>query len=581
MITMTAKLLNLALIALMLIAGAEASKNRIINSSDFQKLIENGSKEITLDQYYIKGPINFSQPGGQLDKKFTIRNSTFDGIISGKQMTFLEDVIFVNTSFNQGADFSDAEFIEIADFSRSDFKAFADFSRANFKKDADFSRAKFNGSAEFRDSNFTNVSFASAKFSMGGFRDSKFNGPATYDCSEFRGVASFENAKFFNQLYFRNSHFYSISSFRNASFFGSANFLATHYHAYCNFMYPNFTRNANFISAIFNGPVDFREGKFNGIALFKNTTYDDNANFIHANFAENVDFSGSTFKDSADFINSTFLYNANFADTRFNNANFWGSTFEGDTDFSGSQFNEAFFDGSKFLKNLSLKKAKYDKMFIRIQDVNKLVFDEATYKSLIDNFKKIGFFEDANDCYYRFMVEYGYEKLPGLNQIPKLNNKIKTMQINTEDVSTDPIDNIFLSFYYLFSWILYGFGTKPLYTLIWSLILMIFVFGPFWWHVQRKSSEKKGDEYSWDNYDHKASLKSDINSKFHEIINAIMLSSSIFLSGTKFFIDPPDLPEALEKVTPWVSRVFKLERFFGGILSILFLISIGSVIFSI
>jgi hypothetical protein len=178
------------------------------------------------------------------------------------------------------------------------------------------------------------------------------------------------------------------------------------------------------------------------------------------------------------------------------------------------------------------------------------------------------------------MVEYGYEKLPGLNLIPEL-NKINFIKINTENVSTDSIDKLFLSFYYLFSWILYGFGTKPLYTLIWSLILMTFVFGPFWWHVQRKSSEKRGDEYSWDNYDHRTSLRSDINIKFHEIINAIMLSGSIFLSGTKFFIDPPDLPEALEKVTPWVSRMFKLERFFGGVLSILFLISIGSVIFSI
>jgi len=49
-----------------------------------------------------------------------------------------------------------------------------------------------------------------------------------------------------------------------------------------------------------------------------------------------------------------------------------------------------------------------------------------------------------------------------------------------------------------------------------------------------------------------------LNYKFHEIINAILLSGSIFLSGTKFFIDPPDIPEALEKVTPWVSRMFKL-----------------------
>jgi hypothetical protein len=49
------------------------------------------------------------------------------------------------------------------------------------------------------------------------------------------------------------------------------------------------------------------------------------------------------------------------------------------------------------------------------------------------------------------MVEYGYEKLPGLRLIPELNNKIKIIKINTEDVSTDSIDTLFLSVYYLFS----------------------------------------------------------------------------------------------------------------------------------
>jgi hypothetical protein len=327
-------------------------------------------------------------------------------------------------------------------------------------------------------------------------------------------------------------------------------------------------------------PPNYERSEYRKRARIINTTYYDSSRFYFTKFFNDADFRESKFKDESKFRRSEFWSNAYFANTYFEDADFTRSIFKSDADFSESKFNEADFEGSKFLESLNLNKAKYEKMYIRINDINKLVFNETTYKSLIDNFKKIGFIEDANDCYYRFMIEYGYEKLPGLNQIPKLNDKINTMRININDISTDPIERFLMSFYFLFSWILYGFGTKPLYTLIWSLIL-IFIFGLFWWNVQRKSKEKKDDEYSWDNYHHKSSIKSYINYRFYEIINAIILSGSIFLSGTKFFIDPPDIPDALEKATPWVSRIFKLERFFGGALSILFLISIGSVIFSI
>jgi uncharacterized protein YjbI with pentapeptide repeats len=597
---MRVKWLCLAFIGLMLISGTSA-KNQIIESNDFQKLIENGSREIILDQYYIKGPLNFYQNGGQLDKKITIKNSIFEGDVFSSQVIFLEDVSFENTSFYQEALFSSAAFLRnasfketrfekkasfsnvefkgSADFSNSRFKT-SDFSNSDFKKNADFSRAEFNYTSNFNGANFTNASFESARFlGTAPFINASFNGSTLFSYSKFYGLVFFMGAEFLNDLFAEQSHFYGDSDFQRASFNGSTNFMDTYFYGACKFDLSKFNGSANFQRVFFLSPASFYRVEFRNKAGFFNTTYYNSANFGFAKFFGGADFHKSIFKDEAAFGRSEFQGDANFEETIFKDADFLRSKFMGNANFYDSKFNEAFFEESK-IKNLNLNKAKYDKMYIRIQDVDKLAFDEATYKSLIDNFKKIGFFEDANNCYYRFMVEYGDEKL-GLNQIPKLKNKINIMQINANEVSTDSLDNLFLSIYYLFSWILYGFGTKPLYTLIWSLILMIFVFGPFWWHVQRKSSEKKGDEYNWDNYDHKTALKSDISYKFHEIIKAVMLSSSIFLSGTKFFIDPPDIPEALEKVTPWVSRVFKLERFFGGILSILFLISIGSVIFSI
>jgi len=568
---MRTKWLYLSFIVLMLIAGATA-KSQTISSNDFQELIKNGSTEIILDQHYVKGHLFLHQLGGQLNKKITISNSIFEGDIHFDKMTFLEDVTFKNTTFKEDVLFPGATFLKNASFEESKFERRADFSDTEFEESIDFSGAEFNGSAKFENSNLTNASFEYAKFlGLTYFQEARFIGTANFYNSEFHGPAYFNGAKFLDGLSAMRCRFYKISEFKNASFDNTALFRNTNFYEDSNFEVSNFNGNSNFREVIFWKPVTFRGSKFKEYAIFKKSIFNNSADFKSTNFSSDVDFSDSTFKNDASFVSSKFMYEAKFAKTRFDDANFWKSFFGGKADFSESKFNQAFFEDCNFSGTLDLNKAKYDKMYIRIKDIDKLAFSETTYKSLIDNFKKLGFIEDANDCYYRFMVEYSQ----------KLNNKIKTMQINTNEVSTDSLDNLFLSAYYLFSWIFYGFGTKPLYTLIWSLVLMIFVFGPFWWHVQRKSSEKKGDEYSWDNYDHRASFKSDINYKFHEIINAIMLSGSIFLSGTKFFIDPPDLPEALEKVTPWVRPVFKLERFFGGVLSILFLISIGSVIFSI
>jgi uncharacterized protein YjbI with pentapeptide repeats len=580
-----AKYLCLTLIILVLIEGS-GTKSQSINSIGFQDLVKNKSAEIILDNYSVRGPLDLHQFSNNFSKKITVKDSTFEGAARFDQLVFHEDVVFENTSFKERVSFPGAVFLKNVSFRDSKFEKKADFSNAQFKGFADFSEVKFNGTAKFDDADLSNANFLNAKFlSRSLFGDANFNGPATFSYSEFKGPATFDGANFLNNFSAERCHFYGSSEFKDASFHNTTLFTNTYFENRSDFQNSKFERNAYFNGVLFKNPVTFRSGKFIGLVRFFGAIFNDSADFGFTNFSQDVDFSQATFHNDANFEKSVFWAYANFADARFKDANFWQSTFRGDADFDEAQFSEASFEGSGFLRNLSLKKAKYDKMYIRIEEIDKLAFDETTYKTLIDNFKKIGFIEDANNCYYRFMVEYGYQKLPGLNRIQQLNNKINVTlsQINIGDANTDYLfGRFFLSFYYLFSWILYGFGTKPMYTLFWSIFLMI-VFGLFWWYVQRKSSrsKKEVDEYSWDNYYHKTSTKSDLNTKFYGITNAFLLSCSIFLSGTKFFIDPPELPAALKRVNPWVSRMFNLERFLGGVLSILFFIAIGSIIFSI
>jgi uncharacterized protein YjbI with pentapeptide repeats len=579
---MKAKWLHLAFIVMLLIAGA-AAKNQIKNSIDFRKLVENESNELILDQQCIKVPLDTYQLGDYFYKKITIKNCSFEDDVHFDKMKFLEDVILENNSFKKEVLFPRVTFLKNVSFKDSKFEKKVDFSSAEFGGSADFSGVNFNGSVRFVNSNLTSsANFLNARFwDIANFVDAKFYGPTQLSYSEFRGPTFFSGTKFMDNLSALRCYFFKGSQFSNADFHNTTDFSNSNFYELNDFGVSEFYGDSHFHNVLFLGPVNFKKSKFHKLARFFGSTYNDSADFSLANFTNDVDFSKSTYKDEAIFAGSKFGGYANFAGASLGDANFWKSNFMRGADFSESKFNEAFFEGSNFSGTLNLNKAKYDKMYIRIENISKLEFDETTYKTLIDNFKKIGFLDDANHCYYRFMIEYGYLKFPGFSFFIILNNKILDSLRSLRYVSAATVERSFLSFYYLFSWTLYGFGTRPEFTLIWSIILMIFIFGPFWWLVQKKSSIKKVDEYSWDNYDHKTSMKSDLNTKFYEIANAILLSCSIFLSGTKFFIDPPELPETLKRATPWVNRVFNLERFLGGVLSILFFIAIGSIIFSV
>ncbi len=74
--------------------------------------------------------------------------------------------------------------------------------------------------------------------------------------------------------------------------------------------------------------------------------------------------------------------------------------------------------------------------------VNNLAYDETAYLLLVDNFKKLGFFEDADECYYFYRKNY-------------------------------LIKNPITRFFDLFARFSFGYGVRPARPLIWSAIIIL------------------------------------------------------------------------------------------------------------
>jgi hypothetical protein len=109
-------------------------------------------------------------------------------------------------------------------------------------------------------------------------------------------------------------------------------------------------------------------------------------------------------------------------------------------------------------KNSPLVRTKYDRLYIRWKNftnpkyqwkflknwcrVNNLVHEETAYLLLAENFKKLGFFEDADECYYTYRKNYQIE---------------------------DPVRRLID----LAAWLFFGYGVKPARPLIWSALIIM------------------------------------------------------------------------------------------------------------
>jgi hypothetical protein len=321
--------------------------------------------------------------------------------------------------------------------------------------------------------------------------------------SEFNGKVDFSNCIFKTDVYFRKTTFNGDADFKGATFSDSSYFrLAT------------FNGDADFDGATFSGYADFRKGYIY---------------FRKAKFNRNAGFNGATFSGYANFRKVTFNGNADFKEAKFNS----------NADFNSATFNkDALFEGAKFEKELDLTFTEYKRLFIRWESISKtrhkwkllenwnkscnIIYDDTTYLLLIENLKNLGFFEDADNCYYNYRIERRRQWQKKPKESP---NKI-------------------YQFIDLVLWLFYGYGVRPLRPLA-GLVFLILAFGLLYPYLGVAGNS------TW---------------------AAFNTSLIVSLSGTKLIEDPTHPATFMHY---WI---FSIEKLLASLFFAMFLVSLGKTI---
>jgi hypothetical protein len=481
-------ILALALTALLLtgIAQSAPDSREVVKASEILEMIDRG-EPIDYDNVIVEGYLDLSSC--EL-KSVKLKNVVFQGPVNFGGAVFTEEANFKNAEFEEAAMFFGANFRQGADFNGAQFNKAVSFKNANFRQDVDFRGAQFDDDAEFQGAKFGGIV--------------TFSDDRNVEAAQFNKTANFADVKFGDVAKFNLTQFGGYANFENARFNKTA----------------NFGTDKPDISTLFGSCVNF-----------KNARFDENAMLKKAQFEKDVDFCNATFNKNADFMDVKFDGDADFGKAQFNeDVTFEEAQLEGYALFEDAHFGEK--------SHLCLNRTRYYKLRLRWDNVNTQNFeaDDEAYLYLIRNYRDMGWFEDANECYYEYMKNRECK-----GRFSDCINKV-----------------LFVS---------YGYGTKPEYSLIWSFGLII-LFGIIWDLSGIRASTldvEKGD--------------SEGNRRMRGIvkfIDAIIFSAVVFLSGTKLFVDPPEYSDSSRASESLVRFFFTTERVLGMMLFFLFIFAVSA-----
>jgi hypothetical protein len=184
----------------------------------------------------------------------------------------------------------------------------------------------------------------------------------------------------------------------------------------------------------------------------------------------------------------------------------------------------------------------------------------------MENFKKLGYLEDYDNCYYEYRKEHRDQDWSGkYHGISSAEEWIrKRIDFGLE--------------------IFYGYGKKPLNPLYWS-IGTILLFGSIWRIGGLRRDESRNQKGIFEKYGHddmhvsrKPHQSLNWQSELYILAEVMLFSVTVFLSGTRLFIDPPEIPE-LPGWSKFTTRAaFTAERILGAFFSILFFLAIGATV---
>ncbi len=365
-------------------------------------------------------------------------------------------------------------------------------------KNLHFINVTFSGSVEFREVNIKDVIF----------NNCIFENKVIFTSSILSGKISFDDSFFNSEVYFLRTVFgQENSSGIHQIWFAKTQFLKNAY-----FNGACFNQHTHFNEAFFNKSVDFSEANFKRETVFIETVFADRAVFWEA-----------TFNDKALFLKTEFRHSANFNQVNFN----------GPTSFVETHL-ERIDIRAKFIKSLNLnhttlRNSQITKETIPLeleQEKNKEYSDaREIYIMLKNNFNSIGRYEDQS---WAFLKEKEMER----------KNFLKNKKYNNYLVN-------------IFTYYLYGYGEKPLFT-IRSSIIIIFIFAAIYWFS--------------------GSIIPNINNAAYAIPYKLNFSDSLYFSVVTFttlgfgdwYPDP----------SHWVRYIVMLEAFLGVFMIGLFVFSI-------
>ena len=484
----------MVLVALLLGAGASegASDSReVVPASEILAAIER-SEPVEYDGVIVEGDLDLhtehvvDEFGWPADIWLTWTEKAIV-VKSGINIVNSEiqgNVTLVNTLFQEEVDFENTNFTKQVWFAGSNFSGYANFAVAKFSgADASFREAKF--SSEVAD-------FRGAEFSGGDaiFRGAEFSG----------GVADFGGAEFSGGY----AEFWEARFSGGDAIFSDAEFSGY----YAHFGGTNFS----------GGDADFKGAEFSG----------GDANFEGAKFEENANFEHSIFGN----INESEPFNITLEYVRFNY--------------------DAYFEYSTFYPNtkLDLTRSSYRRMFFPWDCINQnqaSPSDDDAYLALMRNYLNLGWYEDANSCYYEYRNRRRADEPIGIEKV------------------TDTVE-----------YALYGYGVKPFRTLGW-IVGLVLAFGlvlrnggSIKKYVREKSEVPLDDEPAAGDESEAVELKTTLRRGEIDLIDPFLFSLTTFTSGLTSFLYP-----AIEYEAEKHTRLVIVERLLGSVFLALLITAIS------
>jgi len=485
----------LVILAYVVVSTCEAGQT--VAAEDILKLIA-AKEPVYYDNITVIGNLDLSLlPDSRVPALFALTNSTL-GDVSFAGVTFEQDAVFWGSTFGR------------AGFERSRFLGYADFADARFSG-ASFSACSFSRPAVFDDSVFKdNVSFNDAVFSEdASFKRSKFEKEANFNYSDFNSYSYFESAEFFGDAIFSDVDFAKDSDFSAARFSGRAFFYQSRLHA------PGFS------DAVFLGPAQFGLVSFSGLASFGGAKFFDDASFGLARFS-----------DAAYFSEASFSKDAVFGLAKFQDiASFQGANFERDLNFKAASLSNTLLEKAVFGSGcrIILNDTDISRFLAHwIEIVDHVAWEPGAYLALVNNYHGLGWSLDEDDCYYQY----------------------RRLDQDKKDWGWSKVIDIL-------AWLSCGYGVRPSYAVVWSL-LTILIFGLiFCWGDGIRRSAKPLQEPLMDG----------------EIVEHATLRNALFFSTMVFLSQGP-----IDFLPVRRHRYYVIiEGIIGWLLLALFLVTLGRV----